>query len=137
VYYSLTVTGISVMVAVVIGGIELVGLLNEKLGLHDPVTDWVASIELENIGYIVVGTLVAAWLLSTAYWKLGRVEERWGQGAAARSGPGGGDPAPVLAPQSLVPPALVPPGRAPQPLASSEDLPVPPITRPDTGTTGS
>lgn len=136
VYYSLTVTGISVMVAVVIGGIELVGLLNEKLGLHDPVTDWVASIELENIGYIVVGTLIAAWLLSTAYWKLGRVEERWGQGAAARSGPGGGDPAPVLAPQSLVPPALVPPGRAPQPLASSEDLPVPPITRPDTGTTG-
>lgn len=77
VYYSLTVTGISVMVAVIIGGIELVGLLNEKLGLQDPLTGWVAGIELENIGYIIVGSLVLAWLVSTAYWKLGRVEERW------------------------------------------------------------
>lgn len=105
VYYSLTVTGISVMVAVVIGGIELVGLLDEKLGLHDPVTDWVAGIELENVGYVVVGTLVVAWLASTAYWKLGRVEERWGRPAAARSGPGGEHGA-ALAPRA--PPALGP-----------------------------
>lgn len=77
VYYSLTVTGISVMVAVLIGGIELIGLLNEKLGLSDPLTGWIASIDLENVGYIIVGTLIAAWLASTAYWKLGKVEERW------------------------------------------------------------
>lgn len=77
VYYSLTVTGISVMVAVLIGGVELIGLLNEKLGLSDPFTRWIAGFDLENIGYLVVGALVAAWLASTAYWKLGRVEERW------------------------------------------------------------
>lgn len=77
VYYSLTVTGISVMVAVLIGGIELIGLLNEKLGLRDPLTGWIASIDLENVGYIIVGTLIFAWLASTAYWKLGKVEERW------------------------------------------------------------
>lgn len=78
VYYNLTVTGISVMVAMVIGGIELIGLLNEKLGLHDPVTGWVASIQMANVGYIVVGTLIGVWLLSTAYWKFGRVEAKWG-----------------------------------------------------------
>lgn len=137
VYYSLTVTGISVMVAVVIGGIELVGLLNEKLGLHDPITDWVASIELANIGYVVVGTLIAAWLLSTAYWKLGRVEERWGQGAA---GPGpGGEAGPAFSPANLAPlmapPVPAAPRRA-QPLVPPEDLSVPPNVHPDTRTAG-
>ena len=86
VYYSLTVTGISVMVAVLIGGIELIGLLNEKLGLRDPLTGWIASIDLENVGYIIVGALIVAWLASTAYWKLGKVEERWaGHPTAAKS----------------------------------------------------
>jgi nickel/cobalt transporter (NiCoT) family protein len=77
VYYSMTVTGISVMVAVLIGGVELVGLLNEKLGLRDPVTSAIAALNLENLGYIIVASLVLAWLVSAAYWKLGRIEERW------------------------------------------------------------
>lgn len=84
VYYSLTITGLSVMIAVMIGGIELVGLLNEKMGLSDPLTGWIASIDLENVGYIIVGTLLIAWLVSTAYWKFGKVEERW---AAAKGQP--------------------------------------------------
>lgn len=88
VYYNLTITGISVMIAVMIGGIELVGLLNERLGLQDPLTGWVASIDLENVGYIIVGTLVLAWIISSAYWKFGRVEERW----AMSSGSDGADP---------------------------------------------
>jgi len=123
VYYSLTVTGISVMVAVVIGGIELVGLLNEKLGLHDPVTDWVASIELENVGYIVVGTLVAAWLVSTAYWKLGRVEERWGHPVPALATPGGEAVTPSLAAARPSRPPLAQPSDAPlvPPLVPPED----------------
>lgn len=77
VYYSLTITGISVVIAIVIGGIELVGLLNEKLGLTDPITSWIATFDLEYIGYVVVGTLVTAWLVSMTYWKLGKVEQRW------------------------------------------------------------
>ncbi|WP_159085855.1 HoxN/HupN/NixA family nickel/cobalt transporter [Aeromicrobium chenweiae] len=90
VYYNLTVTGISVMVAVLIGGIELVGLLNEKLGLRDPVTGWVAAIDLENVGYIIVGSLLLAWVVSTSYWRIGRVEERW---TGNTSGPAPGPPA--------------------------------------------
>ncbi len=77
VYYNLTITGLSVMIAVMIGGIELVGLLNEKLGLRDPFTVWIAGIDLENVGYIIVGTLLLVWLISTAYWRFGRVEEKW------------------------------------------------------------
>lgn len=87
VYYSLTVTGISVMVAVLIGGVELVGLLNQKLGLHDPVTAWIAGINIESVGYIIVAALVLTWLGSTAYWKLGKVEERWANRGTDPAGP--------------------------------------------------
>ena len=95
VYYSLTVTGISVMVAIIIGGVELIGLLNERLGWTDPVTSWVASLNFEYIGYIVVGTLILVWLGSTAYWKFAKVEERWtlrqGSSAPAAATMDGGD----------------------------------------------
>lgn len=106
VYYNLTITGLSVMIAVIIGGIELVGLLNEKLGLQDPLTGWVASIDLENVGYIIVGTLVLAWLISTAYWKLGKVEERW---ATASGSAGGAGPAGTAGDAGASPPASGPP----------------------------
>ena len=93
VYYNLTITGLSVMIAVMIGGIELVGLMNEKLGLRDPLTGWIAAIDLENVGYIIAGTLVLVWIISTAYWRFGRIEERWsgprsGQGAPPDDAPG-------------------------------------------------
>ncbi|MFZ3452391.1 HoxN/HupN/NixA family nickel/cobalt transporter [Arthrobacter sp. 7Tela_A1] len=95
VYYNLTITGLSVMIAVMIGGIELVGLLNEKLGLRDPLTGWVASLDLENLGYIIVGTLILVWLISTAYWRFGKVEERW----AMPNGRGSPGPASADRPQ--------------------------------------
>ncbi|SDS99403.1 Nickel transporter NicT [Microterricola viridarii] len=106
VYYNLTITGLSVMIAVIIGGIELVGLLNERLGLQDPLTGWVASIDLENVGYIIVGTLVLAWLISTAYWKLGKVEERWAMasGSAGGAGPAGTAGDAGASPQASGPP---------------------------------
>ncbi|MFQ4148911.1 hypothetical protein AAGW05_09470 [Arthrobacter sp. LAPM80] len=57
--------------------VELMGLLNQKLGLRDPLTRWITGFDLENIGYLVVGALMLAWLGSRAFWKLGSVEERW------------------------------------------------------------
>ena len=114
VYYNLTITGLSVMIAVIIGGIELVGLLNEKLGLRDPLTGWVAGIDLENVGYIIAGTLVLVWLISTAYWKFGRVEERWAQ-------PGPGSILPGEGPQRGRRPGKTPePGRPPGTPAGEE-----------------
>nr|WP_231715928.1 HoxN/HupN/NixA family nickel/cobalt transporter [Arthrobacter zhangbolii] len=106
-YYNLTITGLSVMIAVMIGGIELVGLLNEKLGLRDPLTGWVAAIDLENVGYIVVATLILVWLISTAYWRFGHVEERWALAngtAGTESGGAGPQPGPEPLPGKETPP---------------------------------
>ncbi|MFI9329042.1 HoxN/HupN/NixA family nickel/cobalt transporter [Kitasatospora sp. NPDC052868] len=77
VFYNLTITGLSIAVAFVIGTIELVGVLHEKLDLTDPVSGWIAELSLDNVGYVLVGLFVVVWGAAIAYWRLARVEQRW------------------------------------------------------------
>ncbi|MBC9728934.1 HoxN/HupN/NixA family nickel/cobalt transporter [Streptomyces sp. TRM68367] len=77
VFYNLTITGLSIAVAFVIGTIELVGVLHEKLALHDAVTAWIAGLDLDNVGYVIVGLFVVVWAAAVTYWKLAKVEQRW------------------------------------------------------------
>ncbi|MFG2607563.1 HoxN/HupN/NixA family nickel/cobalt transporter [Streptomyces sp. NPDC048514] len=77
VFYNLTITGLSIAVAFFVGTIELVGVLHDKLGLHDDVTDRIAGLDLDNVGYVIVGLFVVVWAVAIAYWRLGKVEERW------------------------------------------------------------
>ncbi|MEV4743016.1 HoxN/HupN/NixA family nickel/cobalt transporter [Streptomyces sp. NPDC049555] len=77
VYYNLTITGLSIAVAFLIGTIELVGVLHEKLGLDDPVSGWIAGLNLDNVGFVIVGLFVVVWAAALAYWRLARVEQRW------------------------------------------------------------
>ena len=51
VYYNITVTGLSVAVAFIIGTIEIVGLLHDDAGLSNPATDWIAGLNLDNVGF--------------------------------------------------------------------------------------
>ncbi|HEX3827063.1 MAG TPA: HoxN/HupN/NixA family nickel/cobalt transporter [Sporichthyaceae bacterium] len=82
VYYNLTVTGLSVLVALLIGSIELVGVLHDNVGWVNPATTWIASIDLNNVGFMIVGLFVATWILAVAYWHVGRVAQRWDQEVA-------------------------------------------------------
>ncbi|MEU1618652.1 HoxN/HupN/NixA family nickel/cobalt transporter [Streptomyces sp. NPDC005722] len=77
VYYNLTITGLSIAVAFLIGTIELVGVLHDKLDMTDGFTGWVAGLDLDNVGYVIVGLFVAVWAVAIAYWRLARVEDRW------------------------------------------------------------
>jgi nickel/cobalt transporter (NiCoT) family protein len=77
VYYNLTVTGLSVAVALVIGTIELLSVAAEKLSLDGSFWAWVAGIDLNAVGYIVVGLFVATWAVALAIWRFARLEERW------------------------------------------------------------
>ncbi len=76
-YYNLVVTGLSVAVALIIGTVEIVVLLGERLQLHGAFWDRIAAIDLNSVGFIIVGLFVATWAVSTAVWKYGRVEQRW------------------------------------------------------------
>ncbi|WP_445529419.1 HoxN/HupN/NixA family nickel/cobalt transporter [Streptomyces cyslabdanicus] len=80
VYYNLTMTGLSVAVALVIGTVELLGLLADKADLHGRFWGWVSGLDLNTVGYAVVGLFVATWAVAVVVWKVGRIEEKWEAG---------------------------------------------------------
>ncbi|MFC9634488.1 HoxN/HupN/NixA family nickel/cobalt transporter [Streptomyces mirabilis] len=80
VFYNLTITGLSVAVALIIGTVELLGLLAEKLALHGAFWDWVAGLDLNVLGFVIVGLFFVTWLVAVAVWKFGRIEEKWTAG---------------------------------------------------------
>jgi high-affinity nickel-transport protein len=77
IYYNITVTSLSVAVALLVGVVELVGLLGEKLGVTTGPVAWVGSIDLGDVGFWIVGLFIVTWLVAVAVWRFGRVEQRW------------------------------------------------------------
>jgi high-affinity nickel-transport protein len=77
VYYNITITGLSVAVAVIIGGIELVGLLAQQWDITGGVIGWIAGVNLNNVGFVIVGLFVVTWAVSLLIWRFARVEEKW------------------------------------------------------------
>jgi high-affinity nickel-transport protein len=77
IYYNITITGLSVAVALLIGTIELTSVLADRLGLHGGVWAWVTNLDMNVVGYCLVGLFVATWAIALAVWRFGRVEERW------------------------------------------------------------
>jgi nickel/cobalt transporter (NiCoT) family protein len=77
VFYNLTITSISVLVALVIGTIELVGVLADRFGITSGPLAAVAGIDLDYAGYAIVGLFVLSWLVALAIWRFGRIEEKW------------------------------------------------------------
>ncbi|MGZ4447349.1 MAG: Nickel transporter NicT [Nocardioides sp.] len=77
IYYNMTVTALTVAVALVIGGLEIAGLVAQKAGITSGPLAAAAHLDLEHVGYAVVALFVATWAVSVAVWKLGRIDERW------------------------------------------------------------
>src|SRR3954454_16610114 len=77
VFYNLTVTILSVTVALVIGVLVLTGLLVERLGIDSGPLVWMASLDLEFVGFAVVGLFVVTWAVALTVWRVGRIEQRW------------------------------------------------------------
>ena len=78
VYYNLAITGLSIAVAFLIGTIELVGVLHDKLALRRRRSpSWIAGLDLDNVGYVIVGLFVVVWAAALAYWRIAKVEQRW------------------------------------------------------------
>jgi high-affinity nickel-transport protein len=77
VFYNLTITVLSVTVALVIGLLVLTALLVDRLDLQAGPLVWIASLDLEFVGFAVVGLFAVTWAIALAVWRLGRIEERW------------------------------------------------------------
>ena len=82
-FYNLTVTGLSVAVALGIGTVELLSVAVERLGLRGGLWDAVAGVDLAIAGYVVAGLFAVTWAGAILAWRLGRIERRW----AVRTGP--------------------------------------------------
>jgi high-affinity nickel-transport protein len=78
VYYNITVTSLSVAVALIIGSIELLQVLAARLSLEGGFWSFLDNLNFGNLGYVVVGLFVATWAFSVILWKARRIEDRWG-----------------------------------------------------------
>lgn len=77
VYYNITITGLSVAVALIIGSIELASVLSDKLGLESGPLAAIGGLDLNHVGYAIVAFFVLTWVLALLIWKYGRIEEKW------------------------------------------------------------
>ena len=80
-YYNLTMTLISIVVALLIGGVEALGLLANKLGLEGSFWDLVDQVNgsFGLLGYLIIGVFAAGWIISVLIYKtrgLDQVEEK-------------------------------------------------------------
>jgi high-affinity nickel-transport protein len=76
-YYNLTITLVSVVVALLIGGIEALGLIARRAALTGPFWDAVAALNnnFGNIGYLIVGVFVVCWGVSALVYRVKRYDQ--------------------------------------------------------------
>jgi high-affinity nickel-transport protein len=80
VYYNITITGLSVAVALIIGTIELVSILTEEAGITTGPLAAIANVDLDFVGYAIVVLFVLGWVIAGMVWKYARIEQRWSPG---------------------------------------------------------
>jgi high-affinity nickel-transport protein len=77
VFYNLAITGLSVAVALLVGTVELLTVLTGSLHLTGGLWDLLNRLDLNTIGFVIVGLFVLTWLGAVAVWRIGRIEQRW------------------------------------------------------------
>jgi high-affinity nickel-transport protein len=77
VFYNITITAMSVAVALVIGTIELVSVLTQQAHITSGPLATIGSVPLDYAGYAIVGLFAASWLVAVLIWRYGRIEEKW------------------------------------------------------------
>jgi len=77
VFYNLTITGLSIVVAFMIGTIELLGLLANEMSLRGAFWRYFAHFNIGQAGIMIVIVFVGTWVVALVVWRIGRVEDRW------------------------------------------------------------
>ena len=77
VYYNIIITGLSVAVALFVGGLELLQVLAKQLNLTGGFWNYALAFNLNSAGYFIVGAFVVVWSVALLLWKYGKIEERW------------------------------------------------------------
>ncbi len=80
VFYNITITALSVAVALIIGVIELIAVFADRFSLTGGVFGLVSNLDLNYVGYAIVGLFVVTWAIALAVWRFGHIEEKWTAG---------------------------------------------------------
>jgi high-affinity nickel-transport protein len=77
-YYNLVITAVSVVVAVVIGGIEGLGLIGDQLGLDGWFWDGIGALNdnFGSLGFVIIGVFIFAWVASVIVYRYARLDDR-------------------------------------------------------------
>ena len=81
VYYNLTITGLSVFVALFVGTIELLGLLARRAS-SPAVWAWLDNFNINTAGFVIVGVFVVTWVVALSIWRFGKIEQKWDAASA-------------------------------------------------------
>jgi high-affinity nickel-transport protein len=77
IYYNITVTTLSVAVALLVGTVELLQVAAAKLALGGGIWRFLDELDFSTLGYGIVGLFVLTWAASLALWRARRIEQRW------------------------------------------------------------
>jgi high-affinity nickel-transport protein len=77
IFYNITITALSVAVALIIGTVELFSVLVDRLGIDNGPLAAIAGLDLNYVGYGIVGLFVITWIAALLVWRVGRIEQKW------------------------------------------------------------
>jgi len=77
VYYNIVITGLSVIVAIFIGGLEVAQVFAGQLNLSGGFWNYANNFNINKAGFIIVGMFVAVWAFALLLWRYGKIEQRW------------------------------------------------------------
>jgi high-affinity nickel-transport protein len=80
VYYNITITALSVFVALFVGAVEILGLVGQESNLTGPGWSWLANFNINTAGFVIVGVFVVTWVVALGVWHFGKLEQRWENG---------------------------------------------------------
>ncbi|WP_199199820.1 HoxN/HupN/NixA family nickel/cobalt transporter [Amycolatopsis sp. CA-128772] len=93
IFYNIVITAMSAAVALIVGTIELLSLLVDKLGIGTGPLAAIAHVDLDQVGFLIVGLFTVTWLIASAIWRFGHIEAKWGVSSTTTMSPpalGGG-----------------------------------------------
>ena len=78
-FYNITITSVSVFVAILIGGLETLGLIQSAFNLTGWFWDNIAALNGDSasgmLGFTIIGVFVLAWIVSVSVYKIKRYDK--------------------------------------------------------------
>ncbi len=74
-YYNLNITLVSVLVALVVGTIEVFSIIATEFNLSGGIWDYLGSLDFGVLGGIIIGIFIVSWLASTIIYKVKKYDD--------------------------------------------------------------